>query len=247
MNEPKNPGLAARIQQRLDALGLSASEASRAATNKPDLIRRIMTGKAKTGTADAMTNLAQVLLTTVEWLETGAGPEIVAPRPAARTEIRPAAITPPSREAMPRDVPVFGTAAGALLSPGRMVEPKEGAFVISDDTVDYVRRPPALESVRDAYALYIEGESMVPAFRPGDLVFVNPHRKVRPADMVILQCRFVPQDEGGEVEAYVKQLVRRTADKTHVQQFNKPGQIVFDNQYIVAVHRVMTMADLFGI
>lgn len=241
MMADETDSLKARVESLLQQRGLTARAASMQAVGNPELVRTIRAGRQPR--PENLAALARVLGTTVDYLLSGA----VSAAAPARSEIRRAQVAPPVREAMPRDVPVFGTAAGALLSPNRTVEPKAGAFVISDDTVDYVRRPPALENVRDAYALYIEGESMIPAYRPGDLVFVNPHRKVRPGDMVILQCRFVPHDDGGEVEAYVKQLVRRGADTTSVQQFNPAATIQFDNRHIVDMHRVMTLGDLFGI
>ena len=42
----------------------------------------------------------------------------------------------------------MGTAAGAMLG--------KGAFQLSSDVVDYVRRPQALTGARGVYALYVE-------------------------------------------------------------------------------------------
>ncbi|BAE50735.1 LexA family transcriptional regulator [Paramagnetospirillum magneticum] len=52
--------------------------------------------------------------------------------------------------------------------------PAQEAF-IGDGPVDWTERPAFLRGV-DAYGVYVAGTSMVPRYRPGQLVFVDPHR-----------------------------------------------------------------------
>lgn len=61
------------------------------------------------------------------------------------------------------DVPIYGCA-----------EANEGSVVITFQAIDYLRRPTPLAHVADAYALLLDGTSMVPALEPGDIVLVNP-------------------------------------------------------------------------
>jgi len=63
-----------------------------------------------------------------------------------------------------------------------------------------------------AYALEISGDSMVPAYRDGDIVIVSPAAGVRRGDRIVAKTR------GGEVMA--KELRRRTARKIELQSFN---------------------------
>lgn len=134
------------------------------------------------------------------------------------------------------DVPVLGTAAGAMLG--------QGAFQITTDVIDYVRRPAGLARARDAYALYVEGDSMSPRFEPGDLVFVHPHRKPLGGDYVIVQ---EPDSENGEPRAFIKRLVGVTPTLLKTEQFNPPAKVDFKLRPGLRWHKVMTDGDLYGV
>lgn len=222
--------IAKRIQQRLDELGLSARAASLQATGSDGTIRMILSGKTANPRSDTLAKIAPVLGTSVEWLMG----ESSAPSP--RSEVRPADVPLPDRYAMPRDVPVFGTVAGSELG--------KGAFQLTSDVVEYVRRPPGLATVKDAYALYVEGESMVPKFEPGELVYVHPHRKVTRGDYVVIQ---EPDTDNGEPRGFIKQYVRQTAKLLETRQFNPDTDIKFVLRPGMKWHRVMTLAELMGL
>ena len=66
---------------------------------------------------------------------------------------------------------------------------REGAFQLESGPIDYVARPVALLEARDIYAIYVEGTSMEPEHRPGDLRFVHPHKPARFGDSVIVQMQ----------------------------------------------------------
>jgi phage repressor protein C with HTH and peptisase S24 domain len=166
------------------------------------------------------------------------GPEAAAkvrgtPLPRA-SEVREADV--PMPYGMKKDVPVLGTAAGSDFG--------KGAFQLSSDPVDYVRRPPGLLATKDVYALYVEGESMSPKFDAGDLIYVNPNRPIRPGDYVVIQ---EPVD-GDTIRGFVKLFEKRAGDWYVVRQFNPPAEMRFpakDNA--VKLHRVLTTADLMGV
>lgn len=231
--------LADRIQQRLVALKLSERAASLAATGSDATIRMIRTGKSAHPRADTLHKLAAVLQTTEQWLMTGTGDAgagssaSAAVRPA---EVRPAEVGDGVRFDLPRDVPVHGTVAGSALG--------NGAFQLSPDVVDYVRRPYGLVGAPGVYALYVEGESMSPRFEPGDLVFVHPHRKPLGGDYVVIQ---EPDSNNGEPRAFIKRLIRITPSTVKTQQFNPEAVIEFVIRPGLTVHKVMTDADLYGV
>jgi transcriptional regulator with XRE-family HTH domain len=54
------------------------------------------------------------------------------------------------------------------------VEGAEGTIWIVFEAIDYLRRPAPLMHVQGAYALLVDGNSMVPALEPGDIALVNP-------------------------------------------------------------------------
>lgn len=153
---------------------------------------------------------------------------------SSAAELTQAPVTLPPSQEMPRDVPVYGTAAGSA----------KGAFQLEDAIIDRVRRPPGLAGAADVYAIYVIGDSMEPMIAAGELRFVHPHRPVQVGDVVILQVR---EGKDEPVQAYVKKLVRRTNGKIVLQQFNPDRQLAFDAKHVVAIHRVLTMNDLFGV
>lgn len=230
--------LADRIQQRLDDLGLSERQASIQATGSDATIRMIRTGKSSSPRIDTIAKLARVLQTTENWLlhGEGAAPSAVAVPLPERSELRPADVPVQTGAGLPKDVPVLGTAAGSELG--------NGAFQLSTDIIDYVRRPPGLSGARDAYALYVEGDSMYPRYEAGDLVFVHPHRKPSPGDYVIIQ---EADTNNGEPRAFIKRLVKITATTIRVTQFNPEATLDFVIRPGTVVHKVITDSDLYGV
>lgn len=103
------------------------------------------------------------------------------------------------------DLPVFASAEGG-----------GGAIVITNEPIDYVRRPNPLLSVRDSYGCYVIGDSMSPAYEQGDLLLIHPGRPVRAGD----DCVFVRDQGDGSQQALVKRLLRIAPEKWRVRQFN---------------------------
>lgn len=240
-----------RISHRLKVVGLSAKAASEKAGLSKDAIRNIERTGTQSPRLGTLKALAPVLGTTVEWLaegrgpqetdiqqETGSGDDAAFPPTAGphlwRGEAVPADIRVPNRDDMTRDLPVYGTAAGSLI----------GSFHFEGGVIDYVRRPPGLVGAKGVYALFVTGDSMDPEHPHGELRFVHPGRPPGPGDTVIVQCKY---REDGPIEAYIKRYVRRSNGKLVTRQLNPDSEIVFEGNAIVAVHKVLTMNELFGL
>lgn len=222
--------LRTRLDERMKSLGRSARALSLSVSKSPDLVRDILRGKTTTPRHETLRALAGELGVSVDWL-LGHSDD---PSPsAARAE--PQGASAPLRTSMSNDVPVRGTAAGSFV---------KGAFQLSIDPVDYVRRPPALVGARDIYAVFIEGESMVPEHRPSDLRFVNPHRPARIGDSVIIQSR---THENAEIEATIGHLSKVTTDHIHIGKLNPVSEVKVPREFVIAIHKVLTMNDLFGV
>jgi phage repressor protein C with HTH and peptisase S24 domain len=73
-------------------------------------------------------------------------------------------------------------------------------------------------STENAYALEVQGDSMLPLYRHGDVLIVDPGAQVRGGDRVVVKTH------GGEVMAKV--LVRRTAKAIELHSINPehPGR-----------------------
>lgn len=133
---------------------------------------------------------------------------------------------------MPVNVPVYGVAAASAV----------GSFVI-DGQIDVVKRPPGLTNAKNVYALYVHGESMSPRHRSGDLIFISPDRPPRFGDDVVIQTR---THSGAPIQSWVKEFDHANEDKVVVRQLNPDGMIEFKRATVVAIHRVLTMRELFG-
>lgn len=164
------------------------------------------------------------------------------------TAARPA---PPPAPMLQRDLPVYGTALGADLEfmnlDGHPVA-IEQTMLHETETRDMIRRLPALQDERDAYALYTQGSSMEPAFEDGDPVPVTPSRPVRPRDYVVVHL-VRPDGDGGEEAAAVliKRLIRRSGSFVELEQFNPPAQFRVDAQRVKAIHRIMRWPEASGL
>lgn len=137
---------------------------------------------------------------------------------------------------LPLDVPVLGVSMGG-----------DGHdFQFNGETVDYVRRPLGIAKAKRAYATYVIGESMVPAFREGAVVFANPDKPPSIGDDVIIELH-PNRDDGQPGPGYIKRLKKRTSTKIIVEQFNPPHDLEFDWDDIKAMHRVVPWNELLGI
>jgi len=125
-----------------------------------------------------------------------------------------------------RRIPVYGTAIGG----------DDGAFQMNNQVIDYVFCPPGLENVPNVYAVYVQGDSMEPAFTAGQLVWLHPSRPVRPDDDVVVQIK--PYEHEPPM-AFIKRYVRKTADFLVVKQFNPPRDIEYDIDQVVSCHRIV--------
>ncbi|CAH1665534.1 MULTISPECIES: helix-turn-helix domain-containing protein [unclassified Chelatococcus] len=126
-----------------------------------------------------------------------------------------------------RTIPVLGHAAGG--APGR-------GFIIMGDIIERVPCPPWLESVDGAYALYVDGESMVPRYFPGERVYIHPHKPPSPNDFVVAQ---VKRPGDFEPHGYIKQYKGWDRGMLILHQFNPDEDLEFDGDEVVALHKIV--------
>ena len=129
----------------------------------------------------------------------------------------------------PRDLPVVGTAVAG----------KDGMFLMNGQIHDYVERPPSLQGVAGAYAVYVADQSMEPRYFAGETLHVHPGRAVTQGDNIFVVVQLRPDTEGEAPKALVKQFVRRTADKLLLRQYNPPADLEFHSGNIASVHLII--------
>ncbi|PWI54148.1 XRE family transcriptional regulator [Rhizobium phaseoli] len=219
-----------RIRKRLKDLDLTPGGASRKAELSKDTLRKLLANPDAMPSGKSLTALAGALEVSEQWLLSGGESA-----PAVKTDVRAASSTPPLRHEMPNNVPVRGTAAGSHM---------RGAFQMTADPVDFVRRPPALANVVNLYSLYVEGTSMEPQYAPGDLVFVHPDKPAKVGDAVVIQCQV---GEDGPTEATIGILSRRSAEKVTIRKHNPPAEIDLPRETVRSIHKVLTNNEIYGI
>ena len=123
-----------------------------------------------------------------------------------------------------RDLPVYAAVEGG-----------PGVMVVSTDPIDMVPRPWFFEHVRDAFVVLVVGESMVPAFDPGDMAMVNPRLPpMRDKDAI-----FIASKDDGDFRASIKRFVRSSEKEFVVKQFNPPKELRLPRTEWGKVYRVV--------
>ncbi len=147
-----------------------------------------------------LSELASFLGTTVDYLITEHESSLLAPP-------SPGAVGPPMALSAGRpDLAVYASAAGG----------PEGAWVLSGDAIAWIHRDQRLVGVRDAFACYVVGESMFPAYEQGNLLLVNPAVPPNAGD----DCLLIQEAPDGARYALIKRLVRFNSTSWTVKQWN---------------------------
>lgn len=157
------------------------------------------------------------------------------PPAVLKGDVRGANIEFPAIASLPSDVPVYGTAAGSFA---------RGAFQYEGGVIDYVRRPPGLTGVRTVYSLFIEGNSMAPQHNKGDLRFVDTARRPGRGDSVIVQVR---NHEHAQIEAFIGHFLKKTGSKLFIGKLNPEATVELKLEYVIAIHKVLTLNEIFGV
>ena len=151
-------------------------------------------------------------------------PVPVEARPSARASAFKPSIVPGNELVGSRDFPVFAAAQGG-----------DGHVIVTFDAVEYVKRPTIVEGVKDAYGILLTGESMVPAYWPGDMALIHPHlQPSRDTDVVLFH---VPP--AGEAEAIIKRLVSFNDRDWHLKQYNPAQEFTESRVEWSICHRVV--------
>jgi len=137
----------------------------------------------------------------------------------------------------PRDVPVYGTAVGG--------GDEDGDFRFNGEQIDMAPRPPGIATRKDVFCLYVENDSMFPKFEPGERLYVDPHRKPRTGEYVVVELHGESESEAGK--GYIKRLVKQTPTRLVVSQFNPAKDLEFEMTKVKRILRVIPTDELLGV
>ncbi len=119
-----------------------------------------------------------------------------------------------------RDLPVMGAVKGGA----------EGFYFNEGEAKEYVVRPPSLGGVSNAFALYVDGESMEPRYYAGEMLYVNPNRPITRGCFVAVEL--------ADGQCLIKQFVRRNDDQLVLAQFNPAKEIRLLAAKVKRIHRI---------
>lgn len=106
-----------------------------------------------------------------------------------------------------RTLPLYAAARGG-----------DGHVIVSFDPIEYVKMPTILEGVKGGYGLLITGDSMVPAYWPGDTALIHPNLPPqRDTDVVLFHT---PPKSLGDEEAIIKRLVGISDREWTLEQYH---------------------------
>lgn len=128
-----------------------------------------------------------------------------------------------------RDLPVMGT----------VVAGSDGMFLMNGEVHDYIERPPSLQGVTSAYAVYVADTSMVPRYFPGETLHVHPGRAIAAGEDTFVVVQLRPEADGEAPRALVKRFKRQTADILVLEQFNPHRELVFPRAEVESIHLII--------
>lgn len=121
----------------------------------------------------------------------------------------------PSADATPLIIRPIAAASGKMQLWGT-AEGGNGRLIFTGP-IDLIDRPANLANVKDAFGVLVTGESMIPAFRPGDIAHLNPHLVPLPEDEIVLER----EDRDGARYGIIKTFLGQRGGKLwRLRQYN---------------------------
>lgn len=213
--------LAERLSTALAAMNLSEAELARRVGVTQQAINSVANGNTKR--PRYIGEIAKALDTTVDWLLNGTGIG-----PVAEDGHKSNAVMPPLHTDFipgPQDLPIRGNVRGG----------SEGLFFDNGDIQGMAHRPGNLTGVPNAFACYVTGDSMEPRYFEGELLYINPIKPVKPGDFVLVEMF--------DHQAFIKRLIRRTADKVIVAQYNPQKEYDYPADQVKRIYKVVGQVE----
>ncbi|MGH6932504.1 MAG: XRE family transcriptional regulator [Dongiaceae bacterium] len=119
-----------------------------------------------------------------------------------------------------RDLPVIGAVKGG----------SEGFYFNEGDPKEFVIRPANLSGATNAFALYVDGDSMEPRYFAGEILYVNPNRPITKGSFVAVELN--------DGRGMIKQFLRRSDEHVVLHQFNPGKDIRLHARDVKQIYRI---------
>jgi phage repressor protein C with HTH and peptisase S24 domain len=96
------------------------------------------------------------------------------------------------------------------------------------------------KAITTPYGIQVNGDTMSPRFKDGEIVIVDPALRAKKGDDVVVQIVNKDNPECGPI-AYVKTLVSLDTDKLKLSQYLPEKELVFESSEVLAVHPITEM------
>ena len=189
-------------------------------------VNQWLKGKTEPG-MDSLRKMSEIYKVDLNWLAYGHGSDGENPPrfpQPTKDELTTSNVTRVETPLGARDLPVFAAVEGG-----------DGDLVISTEPVDLVPRPWYLGEVKDGYGVIVTGESMVPAYEPGDTAIVNPRLPYMRGKVHIFTC----ESDNSHFRATIKTLVKVTETDWVVEQHNPPKTLSLPRSIWTHARRVV--------
>jgi phage repressor protein C with HTH and peptisase S24 domain len=123
--------------------------------------------------------------------------------------------------ALQRDLPILGHAQGGT----------DGNIIMNDTAIDWTMRPANLRGVRAAFAVFITGDSMMPKYHEGDLVYVHPELQPHRGKYVLVELK-------GH-KGFIKQFIKWSENELVLKQFNPEEEIRISKEEVLHVKLIV--------
>lgn len=226
------------FQQALDRAGVTQADLARHLRLAPSAVSRMLRGERQMKLLEAV-QVADFLGVAQEEVLHHAG---AAANPPPRPEARHAG--PARRGRPPRSIPIGSLPprpaplGGSRPGRGDTIPIRSAArggveqeMFLGDGPIGYTPRPTNLAGVRDAYAIYMIGDSMEPRYEQGWLLHVNPFKPpIRGRDVVLYKTNDA---------VLIKQFVRWDSDALILRQLNPPLELRIPREEVRDCHLVV--------
>ena len=225
------------FQQALDRAGMTQADLARHLRLAPSAISRMLKGERQMKLVEAVQVADFLGVSQDDVLRHAGATADPPPHPESPHAGPPRRGRPPRHLAPGR--PPHPVAPGAA-PPGRgdMIPIRSAArggveqeMFLGDGPIGYTSRPTNLAGVRDAYAIYMIGDSMEPRYEQGWLLHVNPFKPpIRGRDVVLYKTNDA---------VLIKQFVRWDSDALILRQLNPPLELRIPREEVRDCHLVV--------
>lgn len=206
MNEKQIQQVRQRLRSAIEDAGSDPTAVSREIGRGKDYVRDFLDGRKHSLAASAVAAIEAALGLSHGYIMAATEPESRSTAVIKRTKTKafsPSVIE--GNQGRLGDMPIYAAAEGGT-----------GEVVYSTEPIEEVPRPWFLKMVRDPFGVLVTGESMSPAFEPGDVAIVNPALPTARDTNVIL----IGGEEAGEFKASIKRLLGWSATEWALHQHN---------------------------